>query len=314
MIPLPHLSIQVINFAAEGPGDWQTLSDHAVAADRAGVDRLAVSDHVAFGDDLSDYADPSKGGTSGGRQPTGPDGLWLEPLTTLTWLAARTDRIRLQTGILLAALRRPVVLAKTAATLDVLSGGRLDLGVGVGWQAAEYTAAGLEFGVRGRLLDQTLEVCHALWTQPEASYSGDGLSFDGVHAMPKPVSGDGVPIWVSGTVNPRTARRLARFGTGWIPWGDDRADVTGGISRMRSLLDEMGLDHAGFQVQGSVHVATDADGAVDVASTMAGVPDLVAAGVTDCRLQLRLPSGTEPATDLLGRSVEAFRTVVGRST
>jgi probable F420-dependent oxidoreductase len=278
------------------------------------VDRLAVSDHVAFGDDLSDYADPSKGGTSGGRQPTGPDGLWLEPLTTLTWLAARTDRIRLQTGILLAALRRPVVLAKTAATLDVLSGGRLDLGVGVGWQAAEYTAAGLEFGVRGRLLDQTLEVCHALWTQPKASYSGDGLSFDGVHAMPKPVSGDGVPIWVSGTVNPRTARRLARFGTGWIPWGDDRADVTGGISRMRSLLDEMGLDHAGFQVQGSVHVATDADGAVDVASTMAGVPDLVAAGVTDCRLQLRLPSGTEPATDLLGRSVEAFRTVVGRST
>ena len=314
MIPLPHLSIQVINFAAEGLGDWQTLSDPAVAADRAGVDRLAVSDHVAFGDDLSDYADPSKGGTSGGRQPTGPDGLWLEPLTTLTWLAARTDRVRLQTGILLAALRRPVVLAKTAATLNVLSGGRLDLGVGVGWQAAEYTAAGLEFGVRGRLLDQTLEVCHALWTQPKASYSGDGLSFDGVHAMPKPVSGDGVPIWVSGTVNPRTARRLARFGTGWIPWGDDRADVTGGISRMRSLVDEMGLYHTGFQVQGSVHVATDADGAVDVTSTMAGVPDLVAAGVTDCRLQLRLPSGTDPATDLLGRLVEAFRTVVGRST
>ena len=131
MIPQPHLSVQVVNFAAEAPDGWQRLLDHAVAADRAGVDRVAVSDHVVFGDDLSDYAEPAKGGLAGGRQPTGPDGHWLEPLTTLAWLAGRTDRVRLQTGILLAALRRPVVLAKSAATLDVLSGGRLDLGVGV---------------------------------------------------------------------------------------------------------------------------------------------------------------------------------------
>jgi probable F420-dependent oxidoreductase len=309
---LPHLSIQVVNFAGEGPGDWQVLSDHAVAADQVGVDRLAVSDHVAFGDDLTDYGDPSMGGTAGGRQPTGPDGLWLEPLTTLTWLAARTTRIRLQTGILLAALRRPVVLAKTAVTLDVLSGGRLDLGVGVGWQAAEYEAAGLDFSRRGPLLDQALEVCQTLWSEPRASYSGDGLSFEGVHAMPKPVSGDGVPIWVSGTVNRRTARRLARFGTGWIPWGDDRADVTGGITRMRSLIDEVGLEHDGFQVQGPVRVVQDSDGELDLVSTMAGAADLVGSGVTDCRLALRLPPEPEEATDLLGRAVEAFRSAVGR--
>ena len=311
-MPPPHLSIQVVNFVGEGPGDWQALSDHAVAADQVGVDRLAVSDHVAFGDDLADYGDPSKGGTAGGRQPTGPDGLWLEPLTTLTWLAARTTRIRLQTGILLAALRRPVVLAKTAATLDVLSGGRLDLGVGVGWQATEYEAAGLDFSRRGPLLDQALEVCQTLWSEPRASYSGDGLSFEGVHAMPKPVSGDGVPIWVSGTVNRRTARRLARFGTGWIPWGDDRADVTGGITRMRSLIDEMGLEHDGFQVQGPVRGVQDSDGELDLVSTMAGAADLVGSGVTDCRLALRLPPDPEEATDLLGRAVEAFRSAVGR--
>jgi probable F420-dependent oxidoreductase len=311
-MPLPHLSIQVINFAATGPGDWQVLSDHAVAADQVGVDRLAVSDHVVFGDDLADYADPAKGGTPGGRQPTGPDGLWLEPLTTLTWLAARTTRIRLQTGILLAALRRPVVLAKTTATLDVLSGGRLDLGVGVGWQAAEYEAAGLDFSGRGPLLDQALEVCQALWSQPTASYSGDDLAFEGIHAMPKPVSGDGVPIWVSGTVNRRTARRLARFGMGWIPWGDDRADITGGITRMRSLLAEMGLGHDGFQVQGPVRMVQDSDGTVDLQSTMAGIPDLVESGVTDCRLALRLSPEPEEAADLLGRAVEAFRSAVGR--
>jgi len=310
-MPLPHLSIQVINFAATDPGNWQVLSDHAVAADRVGVDRLAVSDHVVFGEDLADYADPAKGGTVGGRQPTGSDGLWLEPLTTLTWLAAQTTRIRLQTGILLAALRRPVVLAKTTATLDVLSDGRLDLGVGVGWQAAEYEAAGLDFGGRGALLDQTLEVCQALWNEPRASYSGDGLSFDAVHAMPKPVSGS-VPIWVSGTVNRRTARRLARFGMGWIPWGEDRADVAGGITRMHSLLGEMGLEHDGFEVQGPVRMVQDSDGALDLESTMAGIPDLVESGVTDCRLALRLSPEPEEAADLLGHAVEAFRSAVGR--
>ena len=310
-MPLPHLSIQVINFAATDPGNWQVLSDHAVAADRVGVDRLAVSDHVVFGENLADYADPAKGGTVGGRQPTGSDGLWLEPLTTLTWLAAQTTRIRLQTGILLAALRRPVVLAKTTATLDVLSDGRLDLGVGVGWQAAEYEAAGLDFSGRGPLLDQTLEVCQALWNEPRASYSGDGLSFDAVHAMPKPVSGS-VPIWVSGTVNRRTARRLARFGMGWIPWGEDRADVAGGITRMHSLLGEMGLEHDGFEVQGPVRMVQDSDGALDLESTMAGIPDLVESGVTDCRLALRLSPEPEEAADLLGHAVEAFRSAVGR--
>lgn len=312
--PLPHLSIQVVNFAAEPPGHWQKLADHAVAADRAGVDRLAVADHVAFGDDLSAYADPRAGGTAGGRQPTGPDGAWLEPLTTLTWLAARTDRIRLQTGILLAALRRPVVLAKAAATLDVLSGGRLDLGVGVGWQAAEYEAAGLEFSERGRILDESLAVCRALWTQDRASHHGPTLSFDGIHAQPAPVDPAGVPIWVSGTVNRRTARRLAEFGTGWIPWGDDRADVVGGIARMRDLLADLDLspEPGGFQVQGTLPLVRSDDGTPDLDRTMAAVPDLVAAGVTDCRIALPVPEGVDAATEVLAEVVDAFRTVAGR--
>ncbi len=314
MIPLPHLSIQVVNFAAEPPDDWQRLSDHAMAADWAGVDRLAVADHVAFGDNLADYADPSKGGTAGGRQPTGPDGAWLEPLTTLTWLAARTDRIRLQTGILLAALRRPVVLAKSAATLDVLSGGRLDLGVGVGWQAAEYQAAGLDFDDRGRLLDHSLEVCHVLWAGERVSYASDELTFDGLHSMPAPVHPSGVPIWISGTVNRRTARRLATFGRGWIPWGTDRADVVGGIARMRDLQDEMGLVVSPFEVQGSLAVIRDDDGVVDLERTMHGVAPLVEAGVTDCRVALPLPGDRSAAEDALADLVHAFRTTVGRPT
>ena len=102
-------------------------------------------------------ATPTRPGAAwpGGRQPTGPDGAWLEPLTVLAMVGALTERVRLCPMVLLAALRRPIVLAKTAATIDVLTGGRLDLGVGVGWQQEEYEAAGLDFAARGRLLNHT---------------------------------------------------------------------------------------------------------------------------------------------------------------
>jgi alkanesulfonate monooxygenase SsuD/methylene tetrahydromethanopterin reductase-like flavin-dependent oxidoreductase (luciferase family) len=118
-----QLSIGVTSFAAEDPGTWEPLFRAARVADRAGVDRLVVSDHVVFGERLEEYGRPEIGGQAGGKQPTGPDGHWLEPLTTLSVLAGMTSRIRLGTNILVAALRRPAVLAKSTATLDVLSAG-----------------------------------------------------------------------------------------------------------------------------------------------------------------------------------------------
>src|SRR3954470_3177772 len=208
--PAPQLSIHLLTFSADDPGSWDHVLDQAEAADEAGVDRLVVSDHVVFGENLEAYARPELGGAEGGRQPPGPDGHWLEPLTILSVLCGGTRRIRLGTNILIAALRRPVVLAKTAATLDVLSGGRLDLGVGVGWQREEYDAAGLPFERRGRLLDHTLEVCQLLWREARASYRSDELAFDGIHMMPKPRQPGGVPIWVSGTLNRRVIDRIAR--------------------------------------------------------------------------------------------------------
>ena len=154
----PLLSIQLRTFAASDPGlgGWQAVLDQAQAADAAGVDKVVVSDHVVFGENLEAYGRPELGGMAGGRQPTGPDGHWLEPTTILTAVGATTSHLRLANNILLAALRRPVILAKQLATLDVLTAGRVDLGVGVGWQAEEYEAAGLDFAERGRQLDHTL--------------------------------------------------------------------------------------------------------------------------------------------------------------
>lgn len=304
----PQLSLRLTTWATEAPADgWASLRTIARAADAAGVDRLVMSDHVVMGEHLDAYADPKRGGQRGGRQPTGPDGHWLDPLAVIAHLTAVTERVRFGTNILLAALRRPVVLAGQCATIDVLSGGRLDLGVGVGWQREEYEAAGLDYEDRGRLLDHTLDVCRTLWTEDVASHASDELRFDGIHQQPKPVQPGGVPIWVSGTVNPRSMRRLADHGAGWIPWGRDAADLADSIGRMRAAVADHGREPSGIGVVGALKIVTDDDGRIDAAATVAPVPDAVAAGVTVFHASVALPSDVPAATATLEPLVAAFR-------
>ncbi|MFI5507588.1 TIGR03619 family F420-dependent LLM class oxidoreductase [Mycobacterium sp. NPDC051804] len=307
----PELSLYLTTYTDAPHHDWRATLDLAQAMDTAGVDRLVVSDHLVFGENLEAYSDPSIGGQAGGRQPTGPDGAWLEPLVVLTAIAATTSRIRLGTAILLAALRRPAVLAKQLATLDVISGGRVDLGVGVGWQREEYEAAGLSFEDRGRLLDHTLEVCQTLWTRQRASYSSAELSFEGIHQMPKPVQTGGVPVWISGTVNNAVARRIARFGSGWIPWGSAYADLPGAIAAMKDKVIEFGGDPSDLQVQGVARAAKNSDGTVDFAKSAAAVPALAAAGVTDVRFPASVTADPDRALGIMTSLVEAFRDATG---
>jgi len=303
----PQLSMTLVTFAADAPTGSAHIRAIAGAAESAGFDRLVVSDHVAFGESLDAYSDPASGGVAGGRQPTGPDGHWLEPLTTIAHLAAATSTIRFGTNILLAALRRPVVLAKMAATVDVLSDGRLDLGVGVGWQRAEYLAAGLEFSERGKLLDHTLSVCSRLWSERSADFNDERLEFESIHQMPKPTHRDGVPIWIGGTVNPAAMRRLAEYGRGWIPWGVDAAEPVIGISRMREAVASLGRDPSSIEVVGSLPTITHANGKIDLVATMGAVERLWLGGVTDFRAHLR-PDPDDPRMALrLADFADAFR-------
>ena len=288
------------------------MLDTAEVLDQVGVDRLVISDHVVFGERLEEYGRPEVGGQAGGRQPTGPDGHWLEPLVTLSVIAGRTRRIRLGTNILIAALRRPVVLAKMAATLDVLSGGRLDLGVGVGWQREEYEAAGLSFDSRGEILDETLRICQLLWRSDRAEYESATTSFRDIHMMPKPLQPGGVPIWVSGTVNPRVVRRVAEFGSGWIPWGDAVTDVRAAIGKMRDSLAAIGKDGSELDVVGTLPARKTSDG-VDVAATMGPVPDLAEAGVTDFRMPISIPRARSEIEELFSPIVQGFRAATGRT-
>ena len=277
-------------YSADDPGSWEWVIEAAEVMDRAGVDRVVLPDHVVFGEHLEQYADPSQGGRAGGRQPTGPDGHWLEPLTTLAVIAGRTSRIRLGTNILIAALRRPVVLAKTLATLDVLSGGRVDLGVGVSWQREEYEAAGLDFGERGRLLNETLETCQRLWRENPV---------DGIHMMPKPRQPGGVPVWVSGSINPAVVRRLARFGAGWIPWAVDPAEMGPEVTRMQAELAKLERDPAGIRI-----LAALPDDRFDLVAEWAG------AGVTDFRVEAPF-SGRAISAGAVEEVVARFRAAAG---
>jgi probable F420-dependent oxidoreductase len=310
--PPVQLSAALVSYAAEAPDGWETMLETARLYDRVGIDRLVVSDHVVFGERLDEYGRSEVGGTRGGRQPTGPDGHWLEPMTALSVIAGSTRRVRLATGILLAALRRPAVLAKSAATLDVLSRGRLDLGVGVGWQREEYDAAGLDFDQRGRLLDHTLEVCTALWTQPVAQYRSPELEFERIHMMPKPRQPGGVPIWVSGRINARVVNRLCRFGRRWIPWGDDALDIERSIPMMRERIAAAGGSPDDLEVVANLRIVKTDDGAIDVARTIEAVPGLIAAGATDLRARFPVREPNAATEDALRELVAAFRVAAGQ--
>ena len=142
----------------------------AAAADAAGIDQIAVPDHLAIGPRTDKYPY--------GRFPLPVDEPWLEPLTLLAAMAGATKRIRLASGVLIAPLRPALLLAKTAATLDVLSGGRLDLGVGLGWQREEFDASGVPFARRAARLDDQLRACRALWRGGAVSFRSETVSFD----------------------------------------------------------------------------------------------------------------------------------------
>ena len=301
----PRLSIHLNNFGQSGI-DIDRLVRLAENADAAGIDRVVVSDHVVFGNDLEAYADPRIGGIEGGKQPTGPDGWWLEPLALLTYVAARTQKIRLGTSILLAALRRPIVLAKQLSTIDVMSNGRLDIGVGVGWQREEYTASDLDFAGRGGHLDRTLGALRAAWSG-SMDWDGPAGSTE-IHQYPQPAQTgkDGVPripLWIAGTSRARTIERIVRFGDGWIPWGPDIAEPAGGISAIKRALEDADRSSDDLCVETRVGVPGFRSGTPEWGVLRSETARLSEAGVTDLRLDSVNVESSDHELDVLSQAV-----------
>ena len=195
--------------------DPQTLVDLACRAEEAGIDSVWVHDHVFNVAHVFDRI---------GGKP------YYEPLTLLTYVAARTRRVRLGTSVLVLPYHNPVRLAKAAATLDVLSGGRLIMGAGVGLIEKEIRAMGRSpYAERGPFTDEAIAVMRALWSQDEPKFDGKYSRFEGMKFSPTPLQKPTIPIVVGGVSRP-AIRRAARLGDGWQPLGmaPDRRTPGGG--------------------------------------------------------------------------------------
>jgi probable F420-dependent oxidoreductase len=206
------------------------------AAEDAGFESIWVFEHAVI---PADYTS---------RYPYSPEGrLAIEdddipdPLVLLGFLAGVTSQIRLGTGVLLLPQRSPVVCAKECATVDVLSGGRLRLGIGVGWLREEAEAVGTRFEDRGARTDEYIEAMRVLWREPEPTYHGRYTSFDRAKSNPKPAQPDGIPILVGGH-SAAAARRAGRLGDGFFPIGLGHDDFTTRVDEMRAAARDAGRD------------------------------------------------------------------------
>ena len=215
----------------------------ARAAEAAGFESLWTAEHVVVPVGYTSIYPYSKSGrmARGVEDFDSPD-----PLVWLTYVAAVTSTIRLATGVLILPQRNPVILAKELATLDVLSGGRVTLGVGAGWLAEEFAALGIPFDDRGRRTDEYVAVLRALWTQEVASYSGEFISFTDVYCRPMPVQRP-IPIVVGGH-SLRAARRAGELGDGFFPASAQWEDLPGLVAAVRESAERAGRNPASIEV------------------------------------------------------------------
>ena len=200
-------------------------ADVARLAEDLGYDGLWFPEHLVWPadlDGLSPYAD--------GHPPANPRIPTLDTLMWMVTIAQVTERIRLGTYVYNLALRHPLVAARAVQTLDVVSGGRVDLGVGAGWSKGEYDAAGVDFRTRGRRLDECIRACRALWSEDPVSFDGELVSFGAVHFEPKPPQGL-VPILIGGE-SEAAMDRAARLGDGWIGMYETPESVAKRVARI----------------------------------------------------------------------------------
>jgi probable F420-dependent oxidoreductase len=210
-----------------GPcADPEVALSVAQAAEAAGFESLWTGEHVVLPDP---QAPPS---------PARPEFPMLHPSTILAYLAGVTERVKLGTGIVLLPQRNPVVLAKELASLDVVSGGRLLFGLGVGYLEAEFRALGVPFEERGARADEYIDAIKALWTQEQPAFEGRHVSFGGIQARPRPLQQPHPPFIVGGA-SPPALRRAVTKGNGWYGFALDVDGTAKALEGLREAANEV---------------------------------------------------------------------------
>jgi probable F420-dependent oxidoreductase len=229
--------------------------DATVAADALGYESVWLPEHLVFTATMSRSPHPGES-----HPPVPPGTPIFDAFAYLAFLAGRTQKVRLGTHVYNIGLRHPFVAARAVQTLDIVSDGRAEFGVGASWLEEEWIAAELDFASRGRRVDEAIEVCRRLWTEPEVSYQGEHFHFEGVVFEPKPRQRPSPPILVGGE-SVAALRRAARLGDGWIGMGHTFASATAQIDRLRRELEGNGRSLDGFTVclGGAVDTAADVE-------------------------------------------------------
>jgi len=221
----------------DGPDEIARL---ATAIEAIGYDEIDIFDHVINGYPIE------------GRAPAPyPANMpLLEALVTLGYIAAVTERVGLGTEVLVLPQRQPVLAAKQFSTIDTLSGGRLRVGVGVGWQESEYDALGMDFHTRGRAMDEAIELMRACWRDETIEFAGEHFRSESMAMEPKPPQGGAIPLWIGGG-SKAALRRAGRVGDGWMASGMLGAQGADAIAQVKREAEEAGRDPdaLGFQCQ-----------------------------------------------------------------
>ena len=270
-----RVSIAVYDMEKWFGGDHAAVSDLVALADRKGVDQINVGDHVVMGANLENYPY--------GKFPGRSDYPWIEPLVQLATYAGLTHSIRLATGIIISPLRPAALLAKQLASLDVLSRGRAEIGIGVGWQREEYQACGVPWEHRHELMIEQVRVCRLLWKEAPASFKGSHIQFDGIWCMPQPVRKH-IPLHFGVAASEKNIELMAELADGWLPVAQEPGRLAASIAAIKRAFARRGRDPESLEVRMSVSPVFKDGRRADWDATLAQVPPLAAAGATTIRL------------------------------
>lgn len=236
-------------------GPWATpegASQLIRAAESSGFESLWTVDHPVF---IGEYDS---------KYPYSPSGRIMIPLDTpvvesfpfLGWVAGQTSTLKLGTGVLVLPHRNPVITAKLAASLDAISGGRLLLGVGIGWLREEFDAIGVDFDDRAVRFEEGIATMRALWNQPVAEYDGRYNSFKGAYSYPKPANPGGIPVLIGGS-SLVAARRAGRIGDGWFGVAGGTVPLEQLIAELRAAAETEGRDPDSIEISWGVAPSDD---------------------------------------------------------
>jgi probable F420-dependent oxidoreductase len=282
-------------------GALAPMIDYAKLADEKGIDQVVIADHVLV------HRDAPPKYPMAGFPPF--DYPWYDPVSILSGIATLTQRIRLSMGILISPLRPAVVLAKQLATLDQLSGGRLDAGFGAGWQKEEFDACGVPFEGRFARMEEQVYACRALWRDWPAAYAGKTLGFEGQYCAPQPVHKH-IPVWLGTGNSDASFARIARCADGWIRPEPDPNKLGEDIVRLRKAFEKQGRKASELTVRAQVTHILKPDGSPDIPGTLARAPAYAKAGADILEFYPgRLCRRREELAPLLDAIIEVRRTL-----